>query len=50
MLEGAPGFVERIDEDALDPTSVNRQQALEGIQIVALDEEVIGGGVAMIEG
>lgn len=50
MLEGGLGVVGRVDEDALHPSGINRQQAFEGIQVVPLDEEIPGGGVAVIEG
>lgn len=40
MLEGALRVVGGIDVDALDAPGVVRQQRLEGIEVVALDEEV----------
>ncbi len=45
MLEGAFGVVGRIDEDALHPAPVERQQGLEGLQVVALDQQVARGGI-----
>ena len=47
MLEGALGVVRRIDEDALDPPRAERQQRLERLQIVALNEPVVGVRVAV---
>jgi len=44
VLEGALGVVGRVDEDALDLAAMQRQQGLEGLQVVALDQQVVGGG------
>src|SRR3546814_3320293 len=40
------GVVGRVDVDALHPAGVERQQGLQGLQVVALDEHVAGRGVA----
>ena len=49
MLEGAAGVVGRIDEDALDLSGIDRQQGLQGVEVVALNNHVFGGGVAIGE-
>ena len=49
VLEGAAGVVGRVDEDALDAAGVEGQQRLEGLQIVALDEHVLGLLIAVGE-
>ena len=41
VLEGALRVVRRVDEDALHPAPVKRQQGLEGLQVVALDQQVL---------
>jgi len=43
------GVVGRVDIDAFDASGVFRQQGLEGVEVVALDDEVAGGGVALGE-
>ncbi|MEY4725959.1 MAG: hypothetical protein RLZ36_586 [Pseudomonadota bacterium] len=43
MLERALGVVRRVNKDALDLPPVKRQQGLEGLQVVALNEQVVLG-------
>ena len=40
MLEGAAGVVGRVDVDAFDLPGVVGQQGFEGVQVVALDQQV----------
>ncbi len=47
MFEGGAGVVGRVDVDAFDSTGVSGEQGLEGFQIVALDQPVVGAGVAV---
>jgi len=49
MLERALRVVGRVDEDAFHPAAVERQQGLEGREVVALDQQVVGtrDGVAV---
>jgi hypothetical protein len=44
MLEGALGVVRRIDVDAFHTTGVEREQCLEGFEIVALDRRLFEAG------
>ena len=43
------GVVGRIDADAFHLPGVARQQRLEGVEVVALHDQVAGGGIAMGE-
>ena len=43
MLKRAFGVVGWVDEDAFDLPPVKRQQGLEGLQVVALNQQVISG-------
>jgi hypothetical protein len=47
VSECAAGIVGRIDVDALDPTTVVGKKGLEGFEVVALDEEVVLGGLGV---
>lgn len=42
VLERALGVVGRVDEDALHLPAVERQQCLEGFEVVALNQQVVG--------
>jgi hypothetical protein len=48
MLKRALGVVGRVNEDALDPARVERNQGFEGQQVVALNQQVVGIGAAHI--
>jgi hypothetical protein len=40
MLEGAPGVVRRVNEDALHAPGIKWQQSFQRIEVVALDQPV----------
>ena len=42
VLKGAPSVIRRVNEDALHPACVEREQRLQRIQVVPLDEHVFG--------
>jgi hypothetical protein len=41
VLEGRPGFIGRVYVDALHASGVVGKQGFEGLEVVALDEEVV---------
>ena len=49
VLEGRPGVVGRIDVDALHAPGVVGKQGLEGLEVVALDEEIVPRGLAVTD-
>ena len=40
MLEGGVRVVRRVDIDALHPPGIERQQRLEGLQVVTLNQDI----------
>ena len=42
VLKRAFGVVGRVDEDAFDLPAIKRQQRLQRLQVVALDQKIIG--------
>ncbi len=50
MFPGGVRIVGWVDKYTLHPTGINRQETFEGIQVVTLDQEVFGDGIAVAEG
>lgn len=49
VFEGALSVVGRVNEDALHPPSIKRNQRFQGQQVIALDDEIVrrNGSVAV---